>query len=177
MKKAPSAAGSIAILPARPDDFQELLRLVRAYYRHDGIRYRSAIVPGALRRLVSGRVQARAWIARNRARAIGYVAFSYHYDAEFGGLEGVITDLFIRAAYRGRGLGTRLLATVEDYCHAAGIRSIELQVIDRNRAAAAFYRKHGFRQLPRIIMARDLPPRSSGRKRAARRIIGRRAPE
>ena len=93
----PSSKESITIRPARRHDFDDLLRLVRAYYRHDGIRYRSAIVPGALRRLVNGQAPARAWIVREAARAIGYVAFSYHYDAEFGGLEGVITDLFIEA--------------------------------------------------------------------------------
>ena len=152
-----SSKESIAIRAARRDDFKDLLRLVRAYYRHDGIRYRSAVVPGAIRRLASGQVPARAWIVCYAARAIGYVAFSYHYDAEFGGLEGVITDLFIEAAYRGRGLGSRLLATVGDYCRAAGIGSIELQVIETNRAAAAFYRKHGFRRLERHIMATDLP--------------------
>jgi ribosomal protein S18 acetylase RimI-like enzyme len=160
MKKA----ASIAISVARPDDLPELLRLVRAYYRYDGIRYRRSIVPAALARLLRGGVPARIWIGRDGGRAIGYVAFSYHYDAEFGGLEGVITDLFVNRRYRGHGLGSRLLATVEDYCRSAGIGSIELQVIERNRAAAGFYRKHGFRRLARIIMARDIGLRRSGGK-------------
>jgi ribosomal protein S18 acetylase RimI-like enzyme len=97
------------------------------------------------------------WIMHDGARAIGYVAFSFYYDVEFGGREGVITDLFIRSADRRRGLGARLLATVDDYCRSAGIRSMELQVIRGNRAAEAFYRKHGFKQLARNIMARELP--------------------
>ena len=141
---------------ARPADFKQLLGLIRAYYRYDGIRFRPRIVAGALRRLLRDHSLGRIWIMRIGARTIGYVAFSFHYDVEFGGREGVITDLFVRGGYRGRGLGTRLLATVDDYCRSAGIRSIELQVIRGNREAEAFYRKHGFSRLARIIMAREM---------------------
>ncbi len=158
MKKA------IAISVARPEDLPDLIRLVRAYYRYDGIRYRRALVPAALERLLRGDAPARVWMARDELRAAGYIAFSYHYDAEFGGLEGVITDLFVHRVYQGQGLGSRLLETVEDYCRSAGIGSIELQVIEKNRAAAQFYSKHGFRRLGRIIMARDIAKRRSGGK-------------
>jgi ribosomal protein S18 acetylase RimI-like enzyme len=159
MRKKTVRIGSdrVEIRAARPADFEELIRLIRAYYRYDGIRYRPRIVVGALRRLLRDPSLGRIWIMRTSARAIGYLAFSFHYDVEFGGLEGVITDLFIRGGYRGRGLGTRLLATVDDYCRLAGIRSIELQVIRGNREAQAFYRKRGFRKLARIIMAREMP--------------------
>ena len=146
----------VSIRAARPADFADLLRLIRSYYRYDGIRFRSKIVPPALRRVLRDPALGRIWIARDGKRAAGYTAFSAHYDVEFGGLEGVITDLFVRSAYRGRGLGGRLLATVEEHCRAAGIGSIELQVIASNRGAPGFYRKHGFRRLPRSIMARDL---------------------
>ncbi len=156
MRKAPSKDRSIRIRPGNRADRAELLRLIRAYYRYDGIRFKADIVAGALRKLLREPSLGRIWIARDGARSIGYVAFSFHYDVEFGGLEGVITDLFIRSVYRGRGLGTALLATVDDYCRSAGIRSIELQVIRGNRAAEAFYRKHGFTKLARSIMTREL---------------------
>lgn len=145
------------IRAARPADFPELLRLIRAYYRYDGIRFRAGLVTAGLRRMLRAPGVGRIWVVWDGARAIGYVAFSFHYDVEFGGPEGVITDLFLHRGYRRRGLGGRLLATVDDYCRAAGIRSMELQVIHGNREAEAFYRQHGFRMLARQIMARELP--------------------
>jgi ribosomal protein S18 acetylase RimI-like enzyme len=159
MRKGPPRIRSepVRVRAARPADFPELLRLIRAYYRYDGIRFRAKVVAGALRRMLRNSAFGQIWIMRDGVRAIGYVAFSFHYDVEFGGPEGVITDLFIRSGDRRRGLGTRLLATVDDYCRSAGIRSMELQVIRGNRAAEAFYRKHGFKKLARTIMARELP--------------------
>jgi|SRR5579871_3442413 len=151
-----AGSGTVAIRKARPADFTDLIQLIRAYYRHDGIRFRRKLVPTALRRLLGTPAVGRIWIARERRRAVGYIAFSAHYDVEFGGLEGVITDLFVRREWRGQGVGGRLLATVEEHCRAAGIGNIELQVIARNRSAPGFYRKHGFRRLPRSIMTREL---------------------
>jgi ribosomal protein S18 acetylase RimI-like enzyme len=147
---------AVAIRKARPADFADLIRLIRAYYRHDGIRFRRKLVPAALRRLLGAPALGRIWIAREWGHPIGYIAFSAHYDVEFGGLEGVITDLFVRREWRGRGVGGRLLATVEEHCRAAGIGNIELQVVARNRLAPGFYRKHGFRRLSRSIMTREL---------------------
>lgn len=153
----PVKSTSVRIHAARPADFPDLLRLIRAYYRYDGIRFRAKTVAAGLREMLRNPACGQMWIVRDGARAIGYVAFSFHYDVEFGGRQGVITDLFIRSGYRRRGLGALLLATVDDYCRSAGIRSMELQVIHGNRAAEAFYCKHGFRRLERNIMARELP--------------------
>ncbi|HTW89128.1 MAG TPA: GNAT family N-acetyltransferase [Candidatus Binataceae bacterium] len=155
-KGPPPAKSPMQIRAARPADFPDLLRLIRAYYRYDSIRFRAKLVAEGLREMLRNRACGQMWIMRDGERAIGYVAFSFHHDAEFGGRQGVITDLFIRSAYRGRGLGAIMLATVDDYCRLAGIRSMELQVIHGNRAAEAFYRKHGFRRLERTIMAREL---------------------
>lgn len=159
MRKGTVKIGSdqVQIRAARAADFAVLMRLIRAYYRHDGIRFRAEVVAGGLRRMLRNPACGQIWIVQDGAKALGYVAFSFHYDVEFGGAEGVITDLFLRRGYRRRGLGGRLLATVDDYCRSTGIRSMELQVIRGNRAAEAFYRKHGFKKLARHIMARELP--------------------
>jgi ribosomal protein S18 acetylase RimI-like enzyme len=81
---------------------------------------------------------------------------TFNHDLEFGGLEGIVTDLFIESEYRNRGLGRNALELVDDYCRSAGIRTVELQVEEHNKSAQAFYRKLGFRKLRRIVMSRDL---------------------
>jgi ribosomal protein S18 acetylase RimI-like enzyme len=144
----------IEIRAATPEDWTDLLALMRAYYRFDAIRFRAAIVGPALKRLLEDKSVGRAWIARDRGTQVGYVMLTFNYDAEFGGIEGIVTDLFIASAYRGVGLGRRVMAIVEDYCRAAGMRAIELQVKRDNRTAQAFYRHLGFRKLSRLVMSR-----------------------
>jgi hypothetical protein len=97
----------IAIRRARASDAPQLLRLIRAYYRFDGIRFRPAAVAQALARLLKNRQLGSVWIMRDGIKAIGYVLLTFNFDLEFGGLEGVVTDLYIDERYRGGGLGKR----------------------------------------------------------------------
>ena len=149
----------IAIRRVRPTDAPQLLRLIRAYYRFDGIRFRPAAVAQALARLLKNRQLGSVWIMRDGIKAIGYVLLTFNFNIEFGGFEGVVTDLYIDERYRGGGLGKRALEIVDDYCRAEGIGAVELQVVEDNEAAQAFYRKVGFTRLNRIVMAREVAPR------------------
>jgi GNAT superfamily N-acetyltransferase len=151
-----SESNDIKFVQARPADFAELIALISAYYRHDGIRFRPGLVEPALSRLLRSPRFGRIWLMRDGDKSIGYVAFTFHYDMEFGGVQGVITDLFVRSAYRGKGLGTRAIGLIGAHCRSRGIGSMELQIVHGNQAAERFYRKMGFRKLDRGIMAREL---------------------
>jgi len=146
----------IEIRRARRDDAVELLSLIRAYYRLDKIRFRGAAIKSALERLLKNRKLGSVWILRDGIQAVGYVMLAFTFDLEFGGLEGLVTDLYIDAKYRGRGLGERALKVVDEHCRSQGISTVELQVVEDNKGAQAFYRKIGFKQLNRIVMAREV---------------------
>jgi len=141
---------------ARIPDAAELLQLIRAYYRFDRIRFRSNTIDSALRKLLRSSSLGRIWIMRDGAKAVGYIVLTFNYDLEFGGFEGIVTDLFILSDYRARGLGRHALALVYAYCRSAGIRTVELQVEEHNKDAQKFYLKHGFRKLSRMVMSRDV---------------------
>jgi GNAT superfamily N-acetyltransferase len=56
-----------------------------------------------------------------------------------------ISDLIVRAAYRGRGVGRALMLKAESYAREFGIGQIKVGVLVRNESAHAFYRAGGFR--------------------------------
>jgi ribosomal protein S18 acetylase RimI-like enzyme len=151
-----SSCAPITIRLARVSDLPELLHLIRAYYKFDGIRFQKSVIDAALSRLLRNRSLGRIWIMRDGVKPAGYVMLTFNYDLEFGGLEGIVTELFIESEYRTRGLGRCALEMVYGYCRSAGIRTVELQVEERNKSAQAFYRKLGFRRLSRIVMSRDV---------------------
>jgi ribosomal protein S18 acetylase RimI-like enzyme len=163
--------GGIEIRRARPADAAALLPLIRAYYRFDGIRFRAGSIAQTLARLLKDRRLGCVWIFRDGTKAIGYVLLSFNFDLEFGGFEGLVTDLFVHDDYRGRGLGKRALEMVDEYCQSVGIATVELQVVEDNQEAQAFYRKIGFTRLNRIVMTRAVKTRA-GRGRASRLVKG-----
>lgn len=154
----PTRRSPVEFRLATSADLPHLLRLARAYYRFDGIPFDSKVMAPALDKLVQDRSLGRVWIARDGAKAVGYVVLTFNYDLEFGGFEGYVTDVFIDSRYRRSGLGRQAFEIIYAYCRSAGISTVELQVIEHNRDARKFYRRLGFEELPRIVMARDVPP-------------------
>lgn len=141
---------------ARRSDLRALLQLIGEYYRYDRIDFDAERIEPALRRLLGDESLGCVWVVECDASLAGYVVLTFNYDLEFGGLEGIVTDLFLRAEYRGHGLGALAMDAVSNYCRARGIAAIELQVTDKNKAARSFYRTLGFRKLSRVVMAKDL---------------------
>jgi len=141
------------IRPARFSDRRELLRLIRAYYRFDRIRYEAKTVPGALGALLRKPSLGQVWVAENGTRLVAYLVLTYNYDLEFGGLEGIITELYVEERARGWGIGRKLIDAAHSFCHKSGIGTIELQVSKGNRRARSFYKALGFQQFDRIVMA------------------------
>ena len=156
MNPRPKASPQCIARRARPSDSARLLELIREYYRYDGIRFDAKSVAPALRKLLRDESLGCVWMIEEAGNPAGYVILTFNYDLEFGGREGIVTDLFLREKYRGRGLGKMALDCVGEYCRARGISAIELQVEDDNNAAQTFYRKLGFRKLSRIVMSKDL---------------------
>jgi GNAT superfamily N-acetyltransferase len=56
--------------------------------------------------------------------------------------------MFVAPAVRGRGLGGRLVAALEDEARALGVRRLVLETGIRQIAALALYRASGFESIP-----------------------------
>jgi ribosomal protein S18 acetylase RimI-like enzyme len=78
---------------------------------------------------------------------IGYCVLTRAFDHEVGGEYGILTDLFLLEAYRGRGFGTQTLQAIFDFGAARALRTIDLFVLDHNSEAQNFYHRLGFSEL------------------------------
>jgi len=145
------------IRTARISDFDILIKLIEEYYQYDSLDFDPRRIGAGLWKLLQDGNLGCAWIAEQGAEVAGYVLLTFNYDLEFGGYEGIITDLFLREKFRGCGIGRLMIDRVEAHCRADGISTIELQVEIENRTAHSFYRKLGFSQLPRLVMSRRIP--------------------
>lgn len=141
---------------ARRSDERRLLRLVKAYYAYDSIEYSERLVRTALSQLLRDSLLGRVWVVENGRALIAYAILAYSFDLEFGGCEGIITDLFIESRFRNKGYGRQLLSVIGRYCKRAAIYEIEVVVTRQNRAALGFYKALGFRDRRRSVLSLDL---------------------
>jgi GNAT superfamily N-acetyltransferase len=155
----------VSFRPGGPKDFNSLLKLTTAYYRFDKIPYDLPSLRRGLETLLRNPSQGQAWLMETHHKPVGYALLTYNFDLEYGGIEGMLTDLYVEKKYRNRGVGSLALYELEDFCRERGIRTIELQVLHRNKAAETFYRQAGFRILPRKVMVFDVRPDEHPRAR------------
>ncbi len=142
----------VTFRPCGPKDHRTLLKFVMEYYRFDKIPFNRSSLSKGLDTLLRNLSQGQAWLMENHKKPVGYAVLTYNFDLEYGGVEGMLTDLYVSKRYRNRGIGSLALYEIEDFCRERGVRNIELQVLHHNAAAEIFYRKAGFQILPRKVM-------------------------
>jgi GNAT superfamily N-acetyltransferase len=162
----------VTFRPCGPRDHAALLKLVIAYYRFDKILHQRKSLSQGLDALLRNPSQGQVWLMENHKKPVGYALLTYNFDLEYGGVEGMLTDLYVLPNCRNKGIGSLALYEVEDYCRERGIRAIELQLLRHNKSAEIFYRKAGFQLLDRKVLL--LKVRSAEKAKAHRVSAGKR---
>lgn len=102
---------------------------------------RPAIRDALARHAVTGGVQ----VARHDGEIVGFVTFgteagAYEQDVS----RGVVRNVFVRPAYRGQGIGSRLMDVAESALESVGATVVSLEAMAANDRARAFYRARGY---------------------------------
>lgn len=85
------------------------------------------------------------YVAAHESSLVGYVAVHWIPFPLLGGREGYISDLVVRGDRRGGGVGTRLLAVVEERARELGCRRLMLNNrLTSDAFTSGFYAKQGF---------------------------------
>ncbi len=95
----------------------------------------------------------RALVVHCGAEAAGYALLSFAYSNEAGGMVAIIDEIYIREAYRGRGLASQVLTFVETAYPQC--RRFRLEVRADNAGALALYRKLGYETLDYLQMIKE----------------------
>jgi ribosomal protein S18 acetylase RimI-like enzyme len=141
---------------ARPTDLEGLLPLMAAFNRADRIPFQRTHVIAGLRKLLRAPELGVVMVAESGRRLDGYAIGTFGFDLEFAGPDAFLTELFVRPATRGEGLGARLLDAVMAALGRAGARAVTLLVRPGNKAARRLYARAGFAVTPRLAMVRRL---------------------
>jgi ribosomal protein S18 acetylase RimI-like enzyme len=137
----------IEIRAAVSSDAQQLLPLIEAYWRHDGIAgYEPARLGRQLHEFLSTPAYGRGWLATVTGSAVGYLLCTLVYSFEHGGLMAEIDELFVSAEHRRQGVGQSLLARARTELAAHGCGTLQLQVADGNTQSQGFYSRLGFKE-------------------------------
>ena len=145
-----------AVRQAGEADLPLLLTLMNEFYAEGGYplnpdRARAAFLP-----LLGPGELGQVLLIEVGGEAAGHLVLTFGYSMEYGGRNAFVDDLFIRPAFRGRGLGAQIVAQARAICEELGVRAMHLEVARDNAAAQAVYRGAGFRETGRQLLTLTL---------------------
>ncbi len=135
---------TLAIRPARPSDSALIFALVKELADYENL---SGEVDASERQiaeaLFSNNPRLSCDIAEWDGEAVGFSVWFLNFST-FRGRHGIyVEDLFVRPAYRGRGIGKALMAHLARRCVERGFARFEWAVLDWNAPSIAFYKSIG----------------------------------
>ena len=150
----PVSESPLSILPATLADEAVLRELMAEFYAHEGLRFDAERTLGAFRRMAADANLGRVWIFRAGGDVVGYLAVTVCFSLEFAGRYALVDELYVRAPWRGRGIGARALEVAGEACGELDVSALRLEVDVGNERAMALYGRLGFTLQKRYLMSR-----------------------
>lgn len=108
-----------------------------------------------VRELTSRPDKGRILLFRVAGEAVGYAIVIHFWSNEYGGDILDIDELFVKPAWRGRGIGAAFIRHLIDRA-GASVVGLQLEVSPANTRAAGFYGREGFAPAPNRTLFRRL---------------------
>lgn len=142
---------------ASEEDTDKLLPLVAAFHGEMDFDTDADHRAGAIAPLLSGSPHGAVWLIGPRRAPVGYIVLTFGWSVEFGGLDAIVDELYIRPAIRGRGMGLDALDGIAKAIKPAGVRALHLEVDRDDDRAQRFYGRAHFSARDRyLFMSRVL---------------------
>tara|TARA_R110002110_G_scaffold21167_3_gene84444 strand:+ start:2431 stop:2880 length:450 start_codon:yes stop_codon:yes gene_type:complete len=135
---------SASLTLAKPEHLDRLVALVGAFHTEEGIDLTEDDRRAGVAPLLDGIPYGAAYLIGPPRAPIGYIVICFSWSVEFGGLDAIIDELYIRPGVRGRGIASEALIALPRALAGGGLRAIHLEVDRTNAAAQKLYLRAGF---------------------------------
>ncbi len=132
------------IREATEEDLPLILSLIRALAEYEKLSHEVVATEEGLRDSLFGERQyAEVLIAEHDGSPAGFALF-FHNFSTFLGKPGIyLEDLYVKPAFRGAGIGKKLLVSLASLAKRRGCARLEWWVLDWNEPAIGFYSSVG----------------------------------
>ena len=134
-------------------DGEKLLPMVARFHAAQGIVLDEEARAAAVTPLLEGSPLGAVWFIGPKMAPVGYVAVSFGWSIELGGMDAFIDELWVREKVRGRGMGSEALAALIPALESAGVKALHLEVSEGN-PAERIYERAGFERRAFTLMTR-----------------------
>ena len=134
----------IEITSATESDIPNILGLIKSLAEYEKLSHEVVATEQLLKKHLFGeKPVAEVLMAKVEEQTVGFALFFLNFST-FLALPGIyLEDLFVKPAYRGKGIGKRLLLELVKIAKARGYGRVEWAVLNWNEPAINFYKSLG----------------------------------
>jgi GNAT superfamily N-acetyltransferase len=136
-------AEGIEIRPARADEVEEMLPLIRAYCEFYEAEPNDEGLRVMFRTLIAEPSQGAVFIAKVDGRAVGFAALDWKWSSLKATRIGYLEDLFVDPDARGHGIADALIEICAERCRELGMPAMQWQTAPDNLRAQQVYNRTG----------------------------------
>lgn len=134
--------------------FSELLLMMQEFYAIDGYPFNRELAISNLQFFTASENIGRIWVIKTADEIAGYVILTFYFSFEFGGKTAFVDELFLRPAYRGKGIGGIVLDFISEKAEEFSLKALHLEVERHNEGGNRLYAKKGFKEHKRALLTK-----------------------
>jgi GNAT superfamily N-acetyltransferase len=136
-------AEGVEVRPARTDEIEEMLPLIRAYCEFYETEPNDEGLRSMFETLISEPSQGNVFIARADGKAVGFATLDWKWSSLKAARIGYLEDLFVDPEVRGRGIADALIEVCAERCRELGMPALEWLTAPDNHRAQKVYNRTG----------------------------------
>ena len=138
----------VRIVPADEKDVPLILQMIKGLAEYEQLSHEVVATEESLRASLFGaRPAAEVLLAYSDRTPVGFALYFHNYSTFLGRSGLYLEDLFVVPAWRGRGVGRKLLSHLASIAIERACGRMEWAVLDWNESAIGFYQRLGARVL------------------------------
>ena len=134
--------------------FPELLLMMQDFYAIDAYAFNKELASSNLQIFTASENIGRIWMIKNADQIAGYVILTFYFSFEFGGKTAFVDELFLKPAYRGKGIGSMVLDFISQKAKEFSLKALHLEVERHNEGGNRLYAKKGFKEHKRALLTK-----------------------
>jgi GNAT superfamily N-acetyltransferase len=136
-------AEGVEVRPARTDEIEEMLPLIRAYCEFYEVEPDDQGLREMFEILITDPEQGVVFIARDDGKAVGFATLDWKWSSLKAARIGYLEDLFVDPRVRGRGIADALIEACAQRCRERGMPALEWLTAPDNHRAQKVYNRTG----------------------------------
>ena len=135
-------------------DIPEILKMMISFNSIYKYPFDEKLSKGNLLRFLRNKELGRIWLIFEEEIIVGYVVLTFGFSFEYKGRDAFIDELFLKEAYRNKGIGKKTMEFLEKQASQLDLGAIHLEVERNNDKAAKLYTQQGYKDYDRDMLTK-----------------------